>query len=95
MTYPFTPEPDRFFAFADSIGARYLLFDELGALAQNYLVPVLTRRPDAFCIMDATGPTGTALFGIRAEARAGAERAPGSGPINFGICDASYRRAAE
>jgi len=95
MTYPFTPEPARFFAFADSIGARYLLFDELGALAQNYLVPVLTRRPDAFCIIDATGPTGTALFGIHEDGLTRPGRAPASGPINFEICDASYRRAAE
>lgn len=95
MTYPFTPDPQQFFSFADSIGARYLLFDELGALAQNYLVPVLTRRPDAFCILDATGPTGTALFGIRENALSGTEREPGSGPINFEICDASYRRTAE
>lgn len=95
MTYPFTPEPAQFFAFADSIGARYLLFDELGALAQNYLVPVLTRRPEAFCIVDATGPTGTALFGIREDASSLPDRAAGSGPINFEICDATYRHAAE
>lgn len=95
MTYPFTPDPQQFLAFADSIGARYLIFDELGGLAQNYLVPVLTRRPDAFCILDAAGPTGTALFGIRENALAGTERDAGSGPINFEVCDSTYRRAPE
>jgi hypothetical protein len=95
ITYPFTPDPEAFLAFADSVGARYLLFDELGALSQNYLVPVLTRRPDAFCIMDATGPTGTALFGIREDARGQTYEAPQRGPINFEVCDDSYRRPAE
>ncbi|NLG63483.1 MAG: hypothetical protein GX539_14690, partial [Candidatus Cloacimonetes bacterium] len=88
-------DPETFLAFADSVGARYLLFDELGALSQNYLVPVLTRRPDAFCIMDATGPTGTALFGIREDARGQTYEAPQRGPINFEVCDDSYRRPAE
>lgn len=95
LTYPFTPEPQRFLAYADSVGARYLVFDELGNLAQLYLAPVLTRRPDAFCILEASGQSGTALFGIQPGALALPDAPAASGPVSFTTCDASLRRAPE
>ncbi len=92
VTYPFTPEPQQFLAFADSVGARYLLFDELDRLSQGYVVPVLTRRPAAFCLLEAAGPSGTAVFGIQENSLALPDSPPLSGPIDFATCSASYRR---
>lgn len=92
LTYPFTSDPQRFLEFADSTGARYLLFDELDRLSQAYLVPVLTRRPAAFCLIDSAAQTGTALFGIVDDALAMPNTTGVSGPINFPVCDATLRR---
>ncbi|MGH7445026.1 MAG: ArnT family glycosyltransferase, partial [Longimicrobiales bacterium] len=92
LTYPFTPDPQRFLEFADSVGARYVLFDELGRLSQAYLVPVLTRRPAAFCLIDSAGESGTALFGINDNALELPDASGISGPINFPVCDATLRR---
>lgn len=92
LTYPFTSDPQRFLEFADSAGARYLLFDELDRLSQAYLVPVLTRRPAAFCLIDSAAQSGTALFGIVDNALALPDSTGVSGPISFPVCDARLRR---
>jgi hypothetical protein len=62
--YPMSPEPSVFFAAAADAGARYVVLDRLGRQAQAYLLPVLFRRPNAFCLMHATRATATALLGI-------------------------------
>ena len=92
LTYPFTDEPQRFLEFADSTGARYLLFDQLDRLSQAYTAPVLMRRPQAFCLLEASSTSGTAVFGITADALLQADQAPGTGAIDFAVCDETYRR---
>ncbi|HSJ13613.1 MAG TPA: glycosyltransferase family 39 protein [Longimicrobiales bacterium] len=66
--YPMDPSVDALLATADSAGARYILFDRLGGLAQLYLAPAMLERPAAFCIVETTGPDGTVLFGILPDA---------------------------
>jgi hypothetical protein len=86
--YPMDPSVEALLASADSAGARYIVFDRLGGLAQRYLAPALLERPGAFCLLQSTGPEGTLLFGIRADAaRAGATAR--SGPdVGFEPCTA-------
>lgn len=91
LTYPFTDQPQQFLEFADSVGARYLLFDQLDRLSQAYVAPVLMQRPQAFCILEATSTSGTAVFGIVANATMLADD-PATAAINFAVCDDSYRR---
>lgn len=94
--YPFTPEAAAFFAVADSIGARYVVYDWLGGTSDAYLRPVLLQHPRAFCVMLATPATGTVLFGIRPGqqrlADPGEIDLPGAEP-SFALCDAGYWRS--
>lgn len=96
--YPFTPDPAAFFATADSVGARYVVFDRLGGTADAYLRPVLLRRPRAFCIMRVTRATGTVLFGILPDHTSAPDLGEAGmrdpvGP-SFQYCDAGYWRSA-
>jgi hypothetical protein len=96
--YPFTPEPAAFFATADSIRARYVIFDRLGGTADTYLRPVLLRKPQAFCIMRVMSATGTVLFGIRPDHAAVPDLGESGlrDPVpSFSFCDAGYWRNAE
>jgi hypothetical protein len=93
--YPFSDDPQALFAAADSAAARYLVFDRLDAVSDLYLRPVLARRPQAFCLLHAVLPSGTALFGIMP----GAAMAPDLSPaelaaegITFSLCGAAYWR---
>lgn len=96
--YPFTSEPAAFFATADSIGARYVVFDRLGGTAEAYLRPVVLRKPQAFCIMRVMPATGTVLFGIRPDHAivpdAGESGLHDPAP-SFSFCNAGYWRNAE
>jgi hypothetical protein len=94
--YPFTPEPSAFFATADSVGARYVIYDRLGGTADAYLRPVLLRKSQAFCIMRVAPASGTVLFGIRPD-HAAVPDAGESGDMasapSFSFCDAGYWRS--
>jgi hypothetical protein len=92
--YPFSDDPAAFFATADSVGARYLVFDMLGATADTYLRPVLLRKPQAFCIMRVMPATGTVLFGIRANHAAVPDMGETADVPDFAMCDESYWRSA-
>ncbi len=67
-TFPFVRDPEGFLARADEIGARYLLFDRVDAVAGRYLPGVLEGRPRAFCYIGGWGggpqEPGTDLLGI-------------------------------
>ncbi|MBR9989062.1 MAG: hypothetical protein KFH98_04855 [Gemmatimonadetes bacterium] len=96
--YPFSQDPGQFFATADSVGARYVIFDQLGGTADAYLRPVLMRKPQAFCIMRVTPATGTMLFGIRPDHTAvpdAGQAALSAPPPAFAFCDAGYWRSPE
>lgn len=98
VIYPFSPEPDAFFAAADAAGARYVVFDRLGT-ADAYLRPVLLRKPQAFCIMHIAPASGTLLFGIAADHAAAPDRGvaglddPES--TSFSYCGPDYWRSPE
>lgn len=62
--YPFSADPDTFFAAAHDAGARYVVMDYLDLLGLRYLAPVLVRRAASFCVMRSLGPTRAVLFGI-------------------------------
>ncbi len=85
--YPLREDPDAFFEEAESIGADYVVLDALGGLAQVYVVPALLRKPDAFCIAIPPATSGTAVFGIRPDARSIPDRPLGEGEVGFPPCE--------
>ena len=92
--YPFSQQPEAFFATVDSIDARYVVFDRLGGTAEVYLEPVVVAVPEAFCIMHATPITATVLFGIRRDRYRGAD-GPSDPAAALAPCDSSYWRSPE
>jgi MFS family permease len=96
--YPLSDEPDTFFAVADSIGARYVIFDQLDAVSDLYLRPILIRRSAAFCLMTVMPRTGTALFGIVGPAdpaRTDPALSLDGSRIDFPLCGVEYWRDEE
>jgi hypothetical protein len=96
VNYPLSDDPAVFFATAQAAGARYVLFDQLDAVAEVYLRPVLVRRARGFCIMRAW-EGGAVLFGILPEAAAVPDLAPedvGDDGITFSFCPVDYWRDA-
>lgn len=71
-TYPLDRTPAALLRAAREAGARYVLLDHIDNMAEQYLTPVLIRRPQAFCVMHSLGPAQATLFGVNA----GAERMP-------------------
>lgn len=97
-TYPFvTDDGAAFFAAAEDLGARYVVFDRLDAVSDRYLRPVLLRRPDAFCLLRVEQLSGTVLFGIRDEAarRAPPAREVQGEEVTFTTCEDDYWRTPE
>ncbi|HEX6694209.1 MAG TPA: hypothetical protein VF035_05930 [Longimicrobiales bacterium] len=89
--YPMSADPDALFSLADSVGARYVVYDRLTSLADAYLAPVLLSRPAAFCVLRSFGTDGTVVFGIRPGARSLAPPPPGTPQDGrFEACDDSY-----
>ncbi|HEX2168567.1 MAG TPA: hypothetical protein VHG09_15130, partial [Longimicrobiales bacterium] len=92
--YPFSQDPAAFFATADSVGARYVLYDRLGSTSDAYVRPALIAQPEAFCIMRVTPATGTILFGVHADRPPVSDAgATADGAPSFSFCDESYWRS--
>jgi hypothetical protein len=93
---PYSRDPETFFRAAREAGARYVVVDQLDAISSHYLVPVLMRRPAAFCAVHALGPDRTALMGILPGAEtapdAGADPGAAAAEIGFTRCPADYVR---
>lgn len=51
-TFPFTKDANRFLAFADSVGARYVVMDYMDAAASVYVAQALIDRGGAFCAVE-------------------------------------------
>jgi hypothetical protein len=83
--YPMDPSIEALLAAADSAGARFIVFDRLGGVAQRYLAPAMLERIGAFCLAQSTGPEGTILFGIRRDA-ASIPNAPADPEAFFDPC---------
>jgi hypothetical protein len=94
VIYPFTEQSDSLLAVAEAARARYLVLDYVDMLTQIYAVPVVLRRPAAFCMMHATPDVGTAVLGIRPAARALPETPPDSTGATFPLCPEDYFRDA-
>ncbi|HEX8362498.1 MAG TPA: hypothetical protein VF613_20425 [Longimicrobium sp.] len=71
-TYPLDRTPEGLLRAAREAGARYVLLDQIDNMAEQYLTPVLIRRPQAFCVMYTLGPARATLFALNA----GAEQMP-------------------
>lgn len=84
--YPMASTTEALLATADSAGARWVVFDLMGGLAQRYLAPAILQRPAAFCVLQSS-PNGTVLFGILPDAATIADAPPqaGSAP-SFAPC---------
>src|SRR5690606_8080211 len=65
--YPFSENPDTFFAAARDAGARYVVLDYVDGLSARYIAPVLIGRSASFCTMRSLGRTRAVLFGIMAD----------------------------
>ena len=91
--YPLSNEPDSFFVAAQRAGAQYVVLDRLDGLSQRYLMPVLVRRPQAFCLMYGLGPDRTAMLGIRPAADTMSDQPGDSGRVGFTVCGPEYWRS--
>lgn len=60
--YPLTSDPREFLADARERDFDYLVLDQLTSLSQAYLVPVITRAPQYFCIDTRVPSTRTTIF---------------------------------
>jgi hypothetical protein len=88
--FPFSTRPDEFFDLVERTGARFVVFDGVGAEAQAYMLPILMARPDAFCVVHAIAPSGTTLLGIMPERAAEPAALPPGREPTFGYCDAGF-----
>lgn len=93
--YPFSEDPDTFFAAARDAGARYVVLDYVDGLSARYLAPVLIGRSASFCTMRSLGRTRAVLFGIMADSTSAA--APPGEPedeavVGYPSCPGEYWR---
>jgi hypothetical protein len=93
--YPMAATTQALLAAADSAGARWVVFDQLGGLAERYLAPAIMQRPAAFCLAAPPAPGGTVLFGIRPEAPYTPDAPPAAGDagLSFEPCVSAARAA--
>lgn len=89
--FPLSADPDTFFREAAAARARYVVFDGIDGLAQNYVAPALLQKSNAFCILFSLGPNRAMVFGID-PARAAAAQ-PGNG--SFAECGNEYWKSVE
>lgn len=62
--YPMSADPDSFFAAAADARADYVLLDDSRDLSELYLQPVLSARPDQFCVIESPRRPGGHLLRI-------------------------------
>ena len=88
LIYPFSRNPEDFFATVRESGARYLVIDQLGATSARYLGPVFRSHAGAFCMLHEAPQGYAALLGILPES----EWRVDAGAGGFPACPDSYRR---
>ena len=88
-TFPFTKDADRFLAFADSVGARYVLMDYLDGAASTYVTAALIAKGGAFCALEGFGAKDkppTQILGILpAESRKKADVKEENGTVSVAM----------
>jgi hypothetical protein len=87
--YPLSADPAVFFREATTARTRYVVYDGLDGLSQNYLMPVLFAKSNAFCILFGLGPNRATVLGIDLTAATRPDSA-GTTPGSFAQCDDSY-----
>ena len=85
--YPWSSDPDDFFALVDSTGADYVVLDASGETATDYLVPVLEARSDDFCVIPELSLNRAVLLKVdRAGARPMTQQGAAEGQVRFRTC---------
>jgi hypothetical protein len=62
--YPLSKEPEKLFHTADSVGAKYLVVDQIPGIGPFYLHPILIARRDDFCIINQLSYSNASLARI-------------------------------
>ena len=70
LMYPLSADTAKFFATADSAGARYVVLDNLSQLAEMYLNPVVISASERFCVEEAISQDDAVLLQILEPGRA-------------------------
>ncbi len=81
--YPLSQKPDTLFAEAESIGAKFVVIDQIQDLAPLYLHPVLLAHRDDFCVIPGLSHPNAVLARIQ---RGGPPIPPGSARNSFRVC---------
>ncbi|HEX7119252.1 MAG TPA: hypothetical protein VF212_10715 [Longimicrobiales bacterium] len=89
--YPRSPETDALLREARAAGARYVILDLLDAQSYRYLIPALTRRPAAFCVLHSLGAERVTVFGIMPGADTLPDPAGDAAGASFARCPPDYR----
>ena len=82
MLYPLSAVPDSLFSLAKRTGAQYVVVDQIGDLAPQYLHPILLARRDDFCIIRELSTENAAFARIEI----GAPPRVGAAPNSFRTC---------
>ncbi|HEX6939948.1 MAG TPA: hypothetical protein VF158_11090 [Longimicrobiales bacterium] len=88
--YPRNPDPAELVREAREAGARYVILDLLDAQSIRYLIPALTHRPAAFCIVHTLGPERVTVFGVMPGADTIPDQAGDAADARFAVCPAGY-----
>ena len=87
--YPWSADPEVFFALVDSVGADYVVLDRSPDTAEEYLVPVLEARSADFCVLpELSRPMAVLLRIDPAGARAVSQAGAAEGQVRFRTCEA-------
>jgi hypothetical protein len=84
--YPLSADTAQFFATADSVGARYVVIDQVSNLAEMYLNPVVLTAPGRFCVEDALSRDHALMMQILPTVRPNAVAADSAGFVPMPAC---------
>ncbi|HEY8166856.1 MAG TPA: hypothetical protein VIF83_15005 [Gemmatimonadaceae bacterium] len=88
--YPLSSDPEQFYRAADSVGANYVVVDQIPGLGPHYLHPILLARRDDFCVINELSWSNASLAQIDTSAP---PRKNVTAPNSFRGCPLSQRRA--
>src|SRR5690606_11032208 len=93
--YPFSENPDTFFAAARDAGARYVVLDYVDRLSARYIAPVLIGRSASLGAVRSLSRASAGRFGIMADSTCAA--APAGEPedeavVGYPSCPEEYWR---
>jgi hypothetical protein len=89
LYYPMSPDAGELLRAAEAAGARYIVLDHLDGLSQRYLIPAVSRRIQAFCLMHTSPINETVVLGILPGA-ASLPDSPSDAQVSVPPCGADY-----